>query len=77
MRQEIPYGLHVEIEDKRYDPTTNLFYIHAYLVCEAQSHKKIIIGNQGQMIKKIGTIAREKLLKLFDTRIYLDLKVKV
>lgn len=75
--QEIPHGIHIEVEEQKYQKNQNLFYIHAYIVCETESHKKIIIGHQGQAIKKLGIMARNKLLKIFDTKIYLDLKVKV
>lgn len=75
--QEIPHGMHIEVEEQKYQKNQNLFYIHAYIVCETESHKKIIIGHQGQAIKKLGIMARNKLLKIFDTKIYLDLQVKV
>ena len=51
--------------------------IEATIICERDSHKGIIIGKNGQMLKKIGTYAREDLEKMLDTKINLQLWVKV
>jgi GTP-binding protein Era len=51
--------------------------IRAELYCEKEAHKKIIIGKNGESLKKVGTFAREDLEKLFEKKIYLDLWVKV
>ncbi|MGB2763812.1 MAG: GTPase Era [Candidatus Aminicenantaceae bacterium] len=52
-------------------------YINAHIFVEKETHRRIIIGKQGRMIKKIGTQARLELVKILDARIYLDLWVKV
>lgn len=52
-------------------------YIKAHIFVEKETHRRIIIGRQGRMIKTIGTQARLELVKILDTRIYLDLWVKV
>ncbi|MDQ0514175.1 GTP-binding protein Era [Mycoplasmoides fastidiosum] len=77
LRQEVPYGIHVQIEDKHYDPIKKLFSIEAFIYCESESKKKIIIGNKGEKIKEIGIRSRKKLNQIFDTQIYLGLVVKV
>lgn len=54
-----------------------LFNIECAIVTERESQKKIIIGKQGSMIKKIGTQARNELLNIYDCKINLKLFVKV
>ena len=72
---EIPHGVAVVIED--FDEQKNLIRIRAELYCEKEAHKKIIIGKNGETLKKIGTYAREDLEAFFEKKIYLDLWVKV
>jgi GTP-binding protein Era len=74
--QEIPYSTAVKVEQIREDEEKNLLYIQATIFIERDSQKGIIIGKQGQMLKKIGTLAREELEFLLGKRIYLDLWVK-
>ncbi|OGO87545.1 MAG: GTPase Era [Clostridiales bacterium GWF2_36_10] len=72
---EIPHGVAVVIEEfkeKKYVIT-----VRAEIFCEKEGHKRIIIGKNGEMLKKIGTYAREDIEKLFGVRMYLDLWVKV
>ncbi len=73
--REVPHGIAVVIEE--YKEEGNLTSIRAEIVCERESHKKIIIGKNGELIKKIGTYAREELEKVTGTKIYLNLWVKV
>ena len=73
--KEIPHGIAVVIEefkesDKRID-------IRAEIFCEKASHKKIIIGRDGSMLKKVGSFAREDLEAFFNTHVNIDLWVKV
>ena len=77
LRQEIPYGIAVLIEDFKYDKNKNEFYINASLNVEKESQKKILIGTKGSMIKQISMNARKELLKIYDAKIYLKLFVKV
>ncbi|WP_022855074.1 GTPase Era [Thermodesulfobacterium thermophilum] len=74
--QEIPYSTAVKVEQIKEDEEKNLLYIQATIFIERDSQKGIIIGKQGQMLKKIGTLAREELEFLLGKRIYLDLWVK-
>lgn len=76
LRDEVPHGIGVDmlsIKKIREDMTE----IDADIYCEKQSHKSIIIGKQGAMLKKIGTEARQDIETLLGTRIVLHLWVKV
>lgn len=76
LRDEIPHGVGVEmLEIKKVSPT--LTEIHANLYCERASHKSIIIGKQGAMLGKIGSQARMDIERLLDTKVMLQLWVKV
>jgi GTP-binding protein Era len=74
---EIPHGIGVSIEEFDAKDSGGLISIRAEIFCEKESHKSIIIGKNGEMIKKIGTYARQDLEKFFDLSVYLDLWVKV
>ena len=72
---EVPHGIAVSVED--FKETKNLLSVRAEIYCERESHKKIIIGKNGSMIKKIGTYARKDAEEIFGTKVYLDIWVKV
>jgi GTP-binding protein Era len=74
--QEIPHSVAVEIDSYK-DRDENLTYISAIIYVERDSQKGIIIGKRGQMIKRLGTEAREELSEIIGTKVYLDLRVKV
>lgn len=76
IKEEIPHGVGIEIL-KIEQVRDNLMEIHANIVCEKQSHKPIIIGKQGKMIKRLGTHAREDIEKLFACKVNLQLWVRV
>ncbi|MCQ2553737.1 MAG: GTPase Era [Clostridia bacterium] len=75
LEEEVPHGVAVEIE--QYQESKNLTKINAAIYCEKQSHKGIIIGNQGKKIKGIGKAARLEIEALLGTKVYLELFVKV
>ena len=72
---ELPYALTVEIE--RYEETPGLSKIYAIIWVERSSQKNIVIGKQGEMLKKVGSDARHDMEKLIDQKVYLQLWVKV
>ena len=74
--KEIPHGTAVVIEDFT-DVRGHLIKIRATIYCEKNSHKGIIIGRNGAMLKKIGTYAREDLEAFFGAKVNVDLWVKV
>ncbi len=75
---EVPHSVAVEIESFKENPNKpGLVEIHAVIVVERQSQKKIIIGSKGQKIKEIGILARQDIAKLLGSKVYLELFVKV
>lgn len=73
--EEIPHGVAVTIESMKYGK--KLVDINATIICERDSHKGIIIGKGGQMLKKIGTMARTEIEDLLEQHVNLKLWVKV
>ena len=76
LSDEVPHGIAVEIEKMR-EREDGMFDVEAVLVCEKESHKGIVIGKGGHMLKKIGTQARRDIEELTGTRVNLKLWVKV
>ncbi|MCI8910059.1 MAG: GTPase Era [Oscillibacter sp.] len=74
--KEIPHGTAVEIE-KFSERDTGVVDMGAVIYCEKASHKGIIIGKQGAMLKKISSLARQDMEKFMGTKIYLETWVKV
>ena len=75
LNDEIPHGIAVGIDQMK--ERKGIIDIDATIVCERDSHKGIIIGKQGAMLKKIGTNARYEMERLLDTKVNLKLWVKV
>lgn len=76
MSDEIPHGIAVTIE-RMTERDNGMFDIDATIICERESHKGIVIGKGGQMLKRIGTSARIEIENLMDTKVNLKLWVKV
>lgn len=72
---ELPYGIAVEIE--KFETEGNLRRIFAAVVVDRDSHKGMVIGKNGEQLKRISSEARVELEKLFDARVYLEVWVKV
>lgn len=73
--KEVPHGIAIEISKMQEKP--NITNIYATIYCEKASHKGIIIGKNGEMLKKIGTLSRGDIEKMLDKKVYLELWVKV
>ena len=73
--EEIPHGVAVTVDRMKFDK--DIVHIDATIICEKDSHKGIIIGKQGQMLKKIGSAARYEIERLVESRVNLKLWVKV
>ena len=76
LRDEVPHGIAIRI-DQYQERSQNNAYIEATLFVERESHKPIVIGQGGQMLKKIGTLARQKIEQMSERKVFLQLKVKV
>lgn len=77
---EVPHGIYVEVDKMKFRKTKekeDIYDIDATIYCIRNSHKGIIIGKGGQMLKRIGTYAREDLEKMFGVKVNLKLWVKV
>lgn len=77
LSDEIPHGIAVAIDRMHERPNGSIIDIDATIVCERNSHKGIIIGKQGAMLKKIGSQARADMEALLDCKVNLKLWVKV
>ena len=75
LNKEVPHGIAVVIEEFKEEP--GLVSIRAEIFCEKASHKGIIVGKNGAGLKLVGTYARQDLEKLFGTKVYLNLWVKI
>ena len=75
LEEEIPHGTAVTIEEWKEEG--RLVSIRAEIYCEKASHKGIIIGKGGSLIKKIGSYARQDIEKMLDSKVFLDLYVRV
>ena len=73
--REVPHGIAVVIEEYKEDES--MVSIRAEIFCEKESHKGILVGKNGETLKRIGSYARQDLEKLLDTKVYLNLWVKV
>lgn len=76
-RDEVPHAIGVQVEEMQYDRKKDLTYVLARIYVEHDSQKGIIIGKNGAAIKEVSTQARKDLEQLLNTRVYLELKVKV
>ena len=77
LEEEIPHGIAVTIERMKERPQGDMVDIDATIICERDSHKGIIIGKQGAMLKKIGSQARTEIENMLETKVNLKLWVKV
>lgn len=75
--KEIPHGIGVEVEKLEREEERGLTNIDAVIYCERESHKGIIIGAGGRMLKKIASAAREDMQMLFGGKVFLQVWVKV
>ena len=80
MYEEIPHGTAVQIESMEFSKTNkgeDIVDVGVVIICEKQSHKGMIIGKQGSMLKKIGKIAREEMEEYFEQKVNMKIWVKV
>ena len=75
--KEVPHGTAIEIEKFSERADSDVLDIGAVIYCERKSHKGIIIGKNGAMLKKVGAMARADIEEMLGCRVYLQLWVKV
>lgn len=75
-RQEVPHAVAVVVEEFK-EQESGVFFISANVFVEKRSQKGIIIGRKGQMLREIGSVARQEIERMVGGRVYLDLWVKV
>lgn len=75
LSDEIPHGVAVAIDQMKLEK--NVWHIDATIICERDSHKGIIIGKGGSMLKKIGSMARPDIEDMLESKVFLQLWVKV
>ena len=75
--EEIPHGIAVSIEKMKERQGGKIMDIEATIICERDSHKGIIIGKGGAMLRKIGSAARKEIEDMLEMKVYLQLWVKV
>ncbi len=73
--KEVPHGIAIEIEKMK--EKEKITEINAVIYCEKDTHKGIIIGKNGEMLKNIGALARGDIEKMLDKKVYLELWVRV
>ncbi|MDO5718792.1 MAG: GTPase Era [Tissierellia bacterium] len=77
MQDEIPHGIAVEVESIKKRENRDLLDIHAVIYVEKKSHKPMVIGKGGKMIQRIGSESRNDIERLMDTKVNLQLWVKI
>lgn len=77
VRDEIPHGVGVEITSMKYDEKSKKYNIEGNIFCEKDTHKPIIIGKNGEMLKKISTYSRQDIENFLNNKVYIRLWVKV
>jgi GTP-binding protein Era len=75
--KEIPHGIAVVIEKMRMREGRDILDIDATIYCERETHKRILIGKNGSMLKKISTYSRQDMEKFFDCKVFLQTWIKV
>jgi GTPase len=76
-RAELPFSTAVVVDEFNEEERERLLRLYCTIYVETESQKPIVIGRAGEMIKRIGTEARQDLEKFFGTKVFLDLRVKV
>ncbi len=77
LSDEVPHGIGVEVIGFKEKKDKKIIEIDANIYCEKESHKGIIIGKDGKVLKRVGTLARQDMERLFDCKVFLKLWVKV
>ena len=77
LNEEVPHGIGISLNKMTFNEEEDRWEIDADIIVEKASHKSIVLGKKGQMIKSIGMAARESIQKMLEARVRLDLCVRV
>ncbi|BAK80998.1 GTPase Era [Candidatus Arthromitus sp. SFB-rat-Yit] len=77
IRDEVPHGVGVEIVSMKYDDEKKKYNIEGNIFCDKETHKVIIIGKNGEMLKKISTYSRQDMERFLGSKVYIRMWVKV
>ncbi|MGI6083985.1 MAG: GTPase Era [Acetivibrionales bacterium] len=77
LSDEVPHGISVEVIEFKEKDDKRIIKVEANIYCEKESHKGIIIGKDGKVLKQAGSLARQDMERLFDSKVFLNLWVKV
>lgn len=77
LNEEVPHGIGISLNEMTFNEEEDRWEIDADIIVEKASHKSIVLGKKGQMIKSIGMAARESIQKMLEARVRLDLWVRV
>lgn len=77
LQEEIPHGVAIEVEEIEEKQQGEMVYVRVTIYCEKESHKGIIIGKNGRMLKQIGKLSRIDIEQLLGANVFLDIWVKV
>jgi GTP-binding protein Era len=77
VNEEVPHGVGVEVISFKERANKDIIDIEANIYCEKDSHKGILIGKEGKMLKKIGSLSRQEMENLLGAKVFLQLWVKV
>jgi GTP-binding protein Era len=77
LSEEVPHGIGIEVISFKEKEEKGLVEIDANIYCEKESHKGIIIGRNGALLKKVGMLARQDIERLLDSKVFLKLWIKV
>ena len=77
LNEEVPHGIGISLNKMTFNEEEDRWEIDADIIVEKASHKSIVLGKKGQMIKSIGMAARESIQKMLEARVRLDLWVRV
>ena len=77
LNEEVPHGIGISLNKMTFNEEEDRWEIDADIIVEKASHKSIVLGKKGRMIKSIGMAARESIQKMLEARVRLDLWVRV
>ena len=75
--EEVPHGVGVEVLSFKNREEKEILDIQANIYCDKKTHKGILIGKDGKMLKRVGSLSRIEIERIFNTKVFLELWVKI